>query len=87
MFVEETGNADPDINPKLASLIDQAKKANMPASTLKGILSKVQNTWDDGQIHVITARTNVGVILIIHVLTKNLIPIQANINTILRKAK
>ncbi|CAK9819922.1 Probable transcriptional regulatory protein PERMA_0079 [Anthophora quadrimaculata] len=86
VIVEETGNSDPDFNPKLANLIDQAKKANMPASTLKTILSRIQSNRQDGQIHIVTASTNVRVVLILHVLTNNLTPIKFNIITILKKA-
>ncbi|CAK9827427.1 Probable transcriptional regulatory protein LCABL_11860 [Anthophora retusa] len=83
---EETGNPDPEFNSKLANLVDQAKKANMPASTLKSILSKIQNKQEDGQTHILTVRTNVKVVLILHVLTDNLTPVRSNVNTILRKA-
>ncbi|CAK9812914.1 Probable transcriptional regulatory protein LMOf2365_1554 [Anthophora plagiata] len=86
IIAEETGNPDPDFNPKLASVVDQAKKANMPASTLKTILNRIQNNQADGQIHIVTAHTNVGVVLILYIATTNLAPIKINISTILRKA-
>ncbi|XP_017878750.1 uncharacterized protein LOC108624159 [Ceratina calcarata] len=80
----ESGNSDPNSNPKLATLVDHAKKINMPAATLKTYLEKFQKP-ESGQTHILTAKTSSGVLLILHVESNNLITTKLNIQHILKR--
>lgn len=82
--VLETGSSDPTSNPKLANLIDHAKKSNMPAATLKTYLEKLQKS-ESGQIHILPFRTSTGALLLLHVETNNLNLVKINVNHIIKK--
>ncbi|XP_043787493.1 probable transcriptional regulatory protein BLi02909/BL01150 [Apis laboriosa] len=83
--IKETGNSDPTNNVKLAQLIDQAKKANMPKSTLKSILEKLQNTKKNGTTYVISVRILKEVMLILYIVTDNIMQQKLQITSILKK--
>ncbi|XP_003493229.1 probable transcriptional regulatory protein PEPE_1240 [Bombus impatiens] len=80
----ESGNSDPNTNPKLANLVEQARKANMPMSTLKGILEKIKNVRT-GESHILPMRIMKGPTLAIHILTDKLTYVKANIVHISKK--
>lgn len=83
--IKETGNSDPTNNVKLSQLIDQAKKANMPKSTLKSILEKLQNTEKNGTTYVISVRISKEVMLILYIVTDNISKKKIQITSILKK--
>lgn len=86
-FGKETGNSDPTNNVKLSQLIDQAKKANMPKSTLKSILEKLQNAEKNGTTYVISVRISKEVMLILYIVTDNITQKKIQITSILKKFK
>ncbi|XP_076168424.1 translational activator of cytochrome c oxidase 1 isoform X2 [Ptiloglossa arizonensis] len=53
--VAETKISNPSENSKLAQLVDQAKKANMPAATLNKVLEKLQKN-ENHKIEVLPVR-------------------------------
>ncbi|XP_003400317.1 probable transcriptional regulatory protein Cthe_2075 [Bombus terrestris] len=80
----ESGNPDPNTNPKLANLVAQARKANMPMSTLKGILEKIKNVRS-GETHILPIRILKGPIFVIHIVTDKLTHVKFNIIHISKK--
>lgn len=85
-FVKESGNSDPNTNPRLANLIEQARKANMPMSTLKGILEKIKNVRT-GETHILPMRIMKGPTLAIHIVTDKFTYVKLNILHISKKFK
>jgi len=47
--IRETGNPNPATNTALATLIDKAKKSNMPKATIQRVLDKAVNAAKNGQ--------------------------------------
>lgn len=80
------GEVDPIKNSRLANLIDEAKKANMPASTLNTFLDRIKNPVQ-GQTHIVPIRLPSGCTLIIHIVSNNYLAVKLNLNTILKKFK
>lgn len=85
-FVKESGNSDPNTNSKLANLVEQARKANMPMSTLKGILEKIKCVRT-GETHILPVRIAKGPALAIHIVTDKLTHVKLNIQHISKKFK
>lgn len=85
-FVKESGNSDPNTNPKLANLVEQARKANMPMSTLKGILEKIKNV-QTGETYILPMRITKGPTFVIHIVTDKLTYVKINILHISKKFK
>ncbi|KOC59994.1 putative transcriptional regulatory protein [Habropoda laboriosa] len=88
--VVESGNADPDTNSKLAGLITQAKKINMPATTLKAILDRIQNVQSNdfnSQTEIVTIRTSTGITLIIYIASNSLAEAKPLLNNLVKKAR
>ncbi|KAG9429110.1 hypothetical protein HZU67_09485 [Apis mellifera carnica] len=83
--IKETGNSDPTENVKLAQLINQAKKINMPKNTLKSILDKLENTKKNGSTYVISARISKEVMLVLYIVTDNITDKKLQITYILKK--
>ncbi|XP_071867472.1 probable transcriptional regulatory protein LMOf2365_1554 [Bombus fervidus] len=80
----ESGNPDPNTNPRLANLVEQAKKANMPMSTLKGILEKIKNV-QTGDTHILPMHIIKGPTFVIHIVTDKFIHVKFNIIHISKK--
>lgn len=79
----ETGDPDPYTNIKLANLVEYAKKVNMPASTLKGILEKIQNK--SGETHILPMRLLKGPAFVIYFVTDKLVHVKFHIVHISKK--
>ncbi|XP_017757777.1 PREDICTED: probable transcriptional regulatory protein Cthe_2075 [Eufriesea mexicana] len=83
--VEQTGDADPTTNYKLANLIAESKKVYMPAATLKTILDRLKNP-PKGDTHVVTICPSVkGVILVVYFVTNNISKIKPIINNLVKR--
>lgn len=83
--ITEGGSADPAINNKLASLIQQAKKMNVPLSTVNGFLDKMKNPKPKAETQVLTVRTSSRCILLLYYATNNKVRLIANLNSICKK--
>ncbi|KAK9301350.1 hypothetical protein QLX08_006279 [Tetragonisca angustula] len=79
----ETGDPDPYTNIRLAQLVEHAKKVNMPASTLKGILEKIQTK--SGETHILPMRLSKGPAFVIYFVTDKLVHIKFHIVHISKK--
>lgn len=82
----EGGSMKPSENQKLAFLIDQAKKANMPISTLNSFFDKMAAAKNKSQTTTFEVRGPGGCILIIHVSSNNLVQTKLEILSKLKKA-
>ncbi|CAL7950207.1 unnamed protein product [Xylocopa violacea] len=80
-----SGNPDPAFNPKLANLIDQAKKANMPATTLNTFLEKQKNPEKREKGDIMIIRTSSRVVLILHIEANNFAAVKCNVVQIAKK--
>jgi len=67
----EGGSTKPNQNLKLAQLIEQAKKANMPSATIKNFLEKMEATKNKNHKGIIEVRGPGGYIMLISYLTHN----------------
>ncbi|XP_003704411.2 translational activator of cytochrome c oxidase 1 [Megachile rotundata] len=85
--VREEGSADPLLNSKLANLIDQAKKVNMPLSTINTFLNKMKTPKAQAPTKIMPIRTSSGCTLLLHYATNNPGGFKALLNNILRKSK
>ncbi|XP_076765398.1 putative transcriptional regulatory protein Aasi_0624 [Xylocopa sonorina] len=83
--ITESGNSDPTVNPRLANLIDQAKKANMPAATLKTFFDRIKNSDKCEKNEIMIIRTSSKVILILHIETSNINLVKPSVNNIIKK--
>ncbi|XP_076284631.1 translational activator of cytochrome c oxidase 1 [Lasioglossum baleicum] len=83
--IQETGIADPSKNLKLSQLVEQAKKANMPAATLKQFFEKMKNSKQNAKHEILLLRCPGGAILVVHMLTDKLIKTKLEIFSRLKK--
>lgn len=82
---EETGNSDPASNPRLANLIDQARKVNMPTATLRTALDRLQNQKESSKIHIMTISGPAGVHFILYIASNNFIGVKLAVKHITKK--
>lgn len=85
LAVQEGKSADPTMNSKLASLIEEAKSHNMPQATITNNLKKFKENPSQLKRYQLELKFMGKVFLIAKFVTENLSILQANINTILRK--
>ena len=83
--ISESGSAEPSQNIKLAQLIDQAKKANMPVSTLNTFLQKMKNPASKSQSDIMTVRGPGGCTLILYISASNIKTVKPQIAYQLKK--
>ncbi|XP_057321435.1 translational activator of cytochrome c oxidase 1 [Microplitis mediator] len=86
--VAENNNVTkPSENPKLASIIDEARKKNIPQGTINGILEKLEKSKLKTQTELLDFRGPGGATFIVRLLSGNLIATKNSLNTVLRKNK
>ncbi|XP_034178165.1 translational activator of cytochrome c oxidase 1 [Osmia lignaria lignaria] len=83
--VKEVGEIDPRKNSRLANLIDEAKKANMPASTLNSFLERIKNPEEGARTHIVPVRIPSGCTFILHIASNNYPAVRINLRTIYKK--
>ncbi|XP_014235307.1 translational activator of cytochrome c oxidase 1-like [Trichogramma pretiosum] len=83
--IAEMKSADPDHNPKLARLIEQAKKNNLPQSSIKGFIEKMQKDKSQMQTAVFESRGPSGSTVLIQSLTDNFKHTKQMLNQHLKK--
>ncbi|PSN51062.1 Translational activator of cytochrome c oxidase 1 [Blattella germanica] len=80
------GGTDPNFNARLASTIEQAKRYNMPAATIKNAIEQCKaSNKGDGKSVYYELRGPGGCTIIVCILSDNIPKTRANINTIVRK--
>lgn len=87
MFLQETGDPNPSTNIKLSHLVEQAKKANMPGSTLNTALDKLKNNKQNMKADMFLVRCPGGAILVLHICSNNISFLKGQIGIKLRKHK
>ncbi|XP_076631805.1 putative transcriptional regulatory protein IL1088 [Colletes latitarsis] len=85
--IRETGVADPSQNTRLAQLIDQAKKANMPSTTLNTFINKIKNSKENTGLEILCVRCPSKCILILYVSNNNFIKTKLEVVNKIKKAK
>ncbi|XP_076241305.1 translational activator of cytochrome c oxidase 1 [Calliopsis andreniformis] len=83
--ITETGIIDPDKNLRLAQLIEQAKKASMPVTTIKTFLEKMKNKTEKSQIEILPIRGPGGCTLILYIASSNITYTKLGISAIVKK--
>ncbi|XP_043256426.1 probable transcriptional regulatory protein Pmob_0807 [Colletes gigas] len=84
--IAETGVTDPSQNTRLAQLIEQAKKANMPLNTLNTFMAKVKNSKENTNLDILCVRCPSKCILILYIMTNNFIKTKLEIANKIKKA-
>ncbi|KAJ9573950.1 hypothetical protein L9F63_008670 [Diploptera punctata] len=85
--IQEGGGADPNFNVRLASLIEQARKYNMPLSNIKNVLEQSKaSKGNPPKSTYYEIRGPGGCTVIASVLTDNLQKFKATIKTIVKKS-
>lgn len=87
LAAQEGKSADPAMNSKLASLIEEALRRNMPMATITNNLKKFKENPSQLKKYELEIKFMGKVFLIAKFVTENLSILTANINTILRKEK
>ena len=84
----ENKSANPDDNQKLAKCIQNARKANMPQTTINNFLKRMT---EKGTKPLISAYFETkgpgGVMVLVHVMTENLPHLKHTINYHMKKSK
>ncbi|CAH0549207.1 unnamed protein product [Brassicogethes aeneus] len=83
--VAEGGSTDPKSNLKLAQIIEQAKRANMPQATIASILKSSQADKSGAKSHLIEIKGPGSCIILCEVFTSNLNQLKQSIATSLKK--
>ncbi|RZC40603.1 translational activator of cytochrome c oxidase 1, partial [Asbolus verrucosus] len=83
--VQEGGSTDMKKNSKLESVIEQARRANMPQATVQSVLRSCENDKSNSKPHLIEIKGPGGCIILCEVFTNNLHSLKQNIATLLRK--
>lgn len=50
------GSADPKLNIKLEQVVEEAKRFNMPVSTINNVLKQIQSSKENLKGHVVEIR-------------------------------
>lgn len=83
--IQESGIAKPSHNEKLAKLIEQAKKANMPVATINTFLDKMEARKNKTQTGIIEIRGPGGYIILVRYTTDNVKAFIAQLNSKIKK--
>ncbi|XP_078053749.1 translational activator of cytochrome c oxidase 1 [Augochlora pura] len=83
--IQETGIADPSKNSKLAQLVDQAKKANMPAATLDAFFARLKNSKQNAKKELLLIHCPGGAILVLHALTDNIVRLKLELSAKIKR--
>ncbi|XP_011698155.1 PREDICTED: translational activator of cytochrome c oxidase 1 [Wasmannia auropunctata] len=85
--IQENGSAKPSNNSKLAQLIERAKKANMPAASIKSFLEKMEARKNKTQTGVLEVRGPSGYVMLVRYTTDNPKTFAIQLNIKLKKTK
>ncbi|CAH1164074.1 unnamed protein product [Phaedon cochleariae] len=83
--IHEGGSADVKLNGKLAQIVEQAKRANMPVATLQSIIKSCQNDKSQEKLHLLEIKGPGNCFIMCEVFTNQLHQLKMSIATILRK--
>lgn len=86
-FPEGNNNTKPNENPRLSSILDEAKKKNIPIATLHGVLEKLEKTKTKSQTEFVDFRGPGGAYFIVKILSHNVVGAKMLLNTLFRKMK
>ncbi|XP_015597709.1 translational activator of cytochrome c oxidase 1 [Cephus cinctus] len=86
-IAESGGIADPEKNLKLLQIIEQAKKSNMPLSSINNFLKKQEMAKQNTQSSTVDIRGPAGSIVIIELLTDNISRAKNDMNVYIKKFK
>lgn len=87
LAVQEGKSADPSMNSKLASIIQEALRRNMPMATINNNLKKFKENPSQLKKYDLELKFLGKVFLIGKYVTENVVILTSNINTIIRKEK
>lgn len=85
LAIQEGKSSNPETNNKLASIIDDALKKNMSMTTINNVLKKFKENQTQLKRHFVELKFLNKIVLIAEYYTENLIILENNVNTILRK--
>ncbi|XP_032666183.1 translational activator of cytochrome c oxidase 1 [Odontomachus brunneus] len=83
--IQEYGSAKPNDNLKLAQIIEQAKKKNMPVASIKNFLEKMESRKNKTQEGVIEIRGPSGYVMLVRYFTDNFKQFEGDLNHKLKK--
>ncbi|XP_072746820.1 translational activator of cytochrome c oxidase 1 isoform X2 [Anoplolepis gracilipes] len=69
--IQENGSTKPTHNSKLAQIIEQAKKANMPVGSINNFLEKMEARKNKTQTGIAEVRGPNGYVMLVHYTTDN----------------
>lgn len=87
LAVQEGKSAEINMNSRLASLVEEALRRNMPMATITNTLKKFKENPTQLKSHELELKFMSKVFLIAKFVTENSIALTSNINTIMRKEK
>jgi len=90
IMVAARSGADPDMNPRLRLVVEQAKKASMPRETLERAIKKVAGLLDEGtslELYTYEGFAPHRVPVIVECLTDNINRTLSNIRVLFRKGQ
>ncbi|XP_018356250.1 PREDICTED: translational activator of cytochrome c oxidase 1 [Trachymyrmex septentrionalis] len=85
--IQEGGTTNPSNNLKLSQVIERAKKADMPAASIKSLLAKMEARKNKTQTGVIEVRGPNGYIMLVCYITDNPKSFLIELNSKLKKTK
>lgn len=87
MLLPESGTTNPSNNPRLARLIEQAKKSNMPAASIKGFLERMEARKNKTQKGITEVRGPNGYVMLVSYITDNPKSFIMELNSKLKKTR
>ncbi|XP_074097862.1 putative transcriptional regulatory protein Teth514_1449 [Cotesia typhae] len=84
---EGNNNTKPNENPRLSSILDEAKKKNIPIATLHGVLEKLEKSKTKSQTEFVDFRGPGGAYFIVKILSHNVVGAKMMLNTLFKKMK
>ncbi|KAI4487585.1 hypothetical protein M0804_005734 [Polistes exclamans] len=82
---EGGGSIKPTINLKLARVIEQCKKSNMPMSTINNILDKIDCSKEKTQTTLLPIQGPKNCIMVLKIVTDNITETKMHLNSVLKK--
>lgn len=86
-LLSESGSARPSHNLKLAQVIEQAKKVNMPAASIKSFLERMEGRKNKTQTGILEVRGPNGYIMLVSYVTDNSKAFIQELNSKLKKTR
>nr|ACE75446.1 conserved hypothetical protein [Glyptapanteles indiensis] len=84
---EGNNNTKPSENLKLASILEEAKKKNIPIATLNGVIEKLEKSKTKNQTEYVDFRGPGGAYFTVKILSHNIVAARMTLNSVFKKTK